>query len=241
MSKGSTVIVTGASQGIGAEVVKVFLGRGYNVLATSRSISAAGTFKNSKQLQIIDGDIGLFATAERIAKTAVDVFGSINALVNNAGVFFTKPFIEYTQEDIKQLISTNVLGFLYITQFSIKQMLKQKTGGSIVSITSSMVDHPILGVNASVPMVTKGGVDAISLSLAIEYVKEGIRVNTIAPGVVDTPLHKNDPKDILKKLSPMGTITDPAEIAAAVLFLTESQTVTGEVLHVDGGAHLGQW
>ncbi len=241
MSKAKTVIVTGASQGIGAEVVRVFLDRGYNIVANSRNISGAGTFKTSSQLQVVDGDIGEFDTAKRITDTARDNFGSIDALVNNAGIFFTKPFTEYTQVDFRRLVSTNIDGFVYVTQLSIKQMLKQKTGGSVVSITTSMVDHPIAGVTASIPMITKGGLDAVSRSLAIEYAREGIRVNTVAPGIVDTPLHKDDPKDFLKTLSPMGTISDPKEIASAVLFLTESPTVTGEVLHVDGGSHVGRW
>jgi len=241
MSTAKTVIVTGASQGIGAEVVREFLDQGYNIVANSRNISSAGTFKNSPQLQVIDGDIGVLDTAKKITALALNKFGSINALVNNAGIFFTKPFTEYTEEDISRLFSTNLFGFIYLTQLSIKEMLKQRNGGSIVSITSAMVEHPILGVKASIPMITKGGIDAISRSLAMEYAKDGIRVNTIAPGEVDTPLHKNDSKEFLRTLSPMGTITDPKEIARAILFLTESKTVTGQVLNIDGGAHLGQW
>jgi NAD(P)-dependent dehydrogenase (short-subunit alcohol dehydrogenase family) len=241
MSKTKTVIVTGASQGIGAEVVRVFLDRGYNVVANSRTISGTGTHKRSPQLQVVDGDIGEPETAKRITDAARETFGSIDALVNNAGIFFTKPFIEYTQADLRRLSSTNIDGFVHLTQLAIKQMLKQMTGGSVVSITTSMVDHPIAGVSASIPMITKGGLDAVSRSLAIEYAREGIRVNTVAPGIVDTPLHKDSPKDFLRTLSPMGTITDPKEIARAVLFLTESPTVTGEVLHVDGGSHVGRW
>lgn len=241
MSKAKTVIVTGASQGIGAEVARVFLERGYNVVANSRTISGAGTFKSSSQLQLVDGDIGEPATAKQITDTAHDSFGSIDALVNNAGIFFTKPFTEYTHSDFRRLVSTNIEGFIHVTQLSIKQMLKQRSGGSIVSITTSMVEHPIAGVPASIPMITKGGLDAVSRSLAIEYAREGIRVNTVAPGIVDTPLHKENPRDFLRTLSPMGTISDPKEIARAVLFLTESPTVTGEVLHVDGGSHAGRW
>jgi NAD(P)-dependent dehydrogenase (short-subunit alcohol dehydrogenase family) len=241
MNKTKTVIVTGASQGIGAEVVRTFLDRGYNIVANSRNISSAGTFKGSSQLQMIDGDIGEPDTAKRITDTARESFGGIDALVNNAGIFFTKPFTEYTHSDFRRLVSTNIEGFVHVTQLSIRQMLKQGTGGSIVSITTSMVDHPIAGVTASIPMITKGGLDAVSRSLAIEYAKERIRVNTVAPGIVDTPLHKDSAKDFLRTLSPMGTISDPREIARAVLFLTESPTVTGEVLHVDGGSHVGRW
>ncbi len=241
MNKAKTAIVTGASQGIGAEVVQLLLSQGYNVVANSRHISESGTFEESDRLQLVDGDIGLLDTAKRITETAINQFGSIDAVVNNAGIFFTKPFIDFTPAASKQLMSTNIDGFLYVTQCSVKQMLKQGTGGSIVSITTTMVDHAIAGVDASVPMITKGGLDAITRSLALEYAKQGIRVNTVAPGIVDTPMHKNNPHDFLRTLSPMGTISDAREIADAVLFLTESKTITGETLRVDGGAHAGRW
>jgi len=241
MEKKKTAVVTGASQGLGAELVKSFLKRGYNVVANSRHISESKAFEKSDQIELVDGDIGQFDTAKRILSAALKRFGSIDALVNNAGIFFPKPFIEYTQEDFKRLLSTNVEGFLYITQLAIMQMLEQGTGGSVVSITTSMAEHPIAGMPAAVPMITKGGLNSISLSLAMEYAKEGIRVNVVAPGIMDTPMHKNNPKDFLKTLSPMGTISDPKELAEAVLFLTESSTITGEILHVDGGSHLGRW
>ena len=241
MSKAKTAIVTGASQGIGAEVVQLFLSRGYNVVANSRHITESGAFKKSDRLQLVDGDIGLPETAQKVTQAAVDRFGSIDALVNNAGIFFTKPFVEFTQEDFKRLVSTNIEGFLYVTQLSIKRMLEQGKGGSVVSITTTMVDHAIAGVDASVPMITKGGIDAITRSLALEYAKQGIRVNTVAPGIVDTPMHKNNPHDFLRTLSPMGSISDAREIADAVLFLTESKTINGEALRVDGGSHAGRW
>jgi len=161
--------------------------------------------------------------------------------VNNAGIFFAKPFTDYTAEDFRSLASTNLEGFLYISQLAIRQMVAQRSGGSIVSITTSLVDHPIAAVPASVPMLTKGGLAAITRSLAIEYAKEGIRVNAVAPGIVDTPMHTNDPKDFLKSLSPLGSIADVQDIVDAVLYLTEARQVTGEVLHVDGGAHVGKW
>jgi NAD(P)-dependent dehydrogenase (short-subunit alcohol dehydrogenase family) len=161
--------------------------------------------------------------------------------VNNAGIFFTKPFTDYTAEDLKRLVSTNLEGFIYITQLAIKQMLAQKSGGSIVSITAALADNPIAGVNASIPMIIKGGLNTITRSLAIEYAKDGIRVNAVAPGVVDTPLHGNNPKDFLKTLSPMGSISTVQEIVDAVIYLTEAPHVSGEVLHVDGGAHTGKW
>ena len=236
-----TVIVTGASQGIGAGLVKTFLERGYSVVANSRNITKSGAFAPSDNLALVDGSIGETATAAKIVQVATSKFRSIDALINNAGIFFVKPFTDYTAEDFKALASTNLEGFIYITQLAIKQMVAQKTGGSIVSITTTLVEHPIAGVTASVPMITKGGIQAITRSLAIEYAKDGIRVNAVAPGVVDTPMHKNDPKDFLKSLSPLGRIVDVRDIAEAVLYLTEARQVTGEVLHVDGGAHIGKW
>ncbi len=236
-----TVIVTGGSQGIGAGAVKAFLGRGYNVVATSRNVTKSKELLSSPKLALVDGDIGEAATAARVAETALSTFGTIDALVNNAGIFFTKPFTDYTAEDFQRLVSTNLDGFIYITQLAIKQMLAQKSGGSVVSITAALADNPIAGVNASVAMITKGGLNAITRSLAIEYAKEGIRVNAVAPGSVDTPLHKNNPKDFLKTLSPMGSISSVQEIVDAIIYLTEAPHVTGEVLHVDGGAHSGKW
>lgn len=241
MPKAKTVIVTGASQGIGSGIVNAFIERGYNVVATSRQVTASDAFQASAQLALVDGDIGDAETARRVAETAISRFGSIDALVNNAGIFFTKPFIDYTMTDFRKLSSTNLEGFIHLTQLVVKQMLAQKSGGSIVSITTPLIDHPIAGVSASVAMMTKGGIDAISKNLAMEYARDGIRVNTVAPGVVDTPLHKDNPKEFLRTLSPMASISDVREIADAVVFLTEAPHITGEVLNVDGGAHLGRW
>jgi NAD(P)-dependent dehydrogenase (short-subunit alcohol dehydrogenase family) len=240
-SEPKTVIVTGASQGIGAALVKTFLERGYSVVATSRDMTKSRALVSSDNLAMVDGDIGESATAARIVEVAMSRFRSIDALINNAGIFFSKPFTSYTTEDFKALASTNLEGFIYISQLAIKQMVAQKSGGSIVSITTTMAEHPIAGVNASVPMITKGGIEAITRSLAMEYAKDGIRVNAVAPGVVATPMHKNDPEDSLKSLSPLGRIASAQDIADAVLYLTEARQVTGEVLHVDGGAHVGKW
>ncbi len=235
-----TAIVTGASQGIGACVVKTLLEREYNVVATSRSMGKS-EFQGSKQLALVDGDIGEASTAKTIAETTVERFGGIDTLVNNAGIYFTKPFPDYSTEDIGKLFSTNLYGFIYLSQLVVAQMLKQKKGGSVVSISASLADHPIAGVTASVPMITKGGIESISKSLAMEFAQEGIRFNTVAPGIVDTPLHSDDPSDVLRRLSPMGSISDTQEIVDAVMFLAEAPHITGEVLHVDGGAHLGKW
>jgi NAD(P)-dependent dehydrogenase (short-subunit alcohol dehydrogenase family) len=236
-----TVIVTGGSQGIGSGAVNAFLDRDYNVVATSRNITKSKDLPSSPKLALVDGDIGDATTAARVAEKAIGTFGSIDALVNNAGIFFTKPFTDYTAEDIERLVSTNLYGFIYISQLAIKQMLAQKSSGSIVSITASLADHPIADVTASIPMITKGGINAITRGLAMEYAKDSIRVNAVAPGVVDTPMHRNNPKDILKGLSPMGSISTVQEIVDAVIYLTEAPHVTGEVLHVDGGAHIGKW
>jgi NAD(P)-dependent dehydrogenase (short-subunit alcohol dehydrogenase family) len=240
MASKGTVIVTGGSQGIGAAVVQAFLDRGYSVVATSRKITQAG-LSPSPNLALVDGDISQVATAQKVAETAVQKFGSIDAVVNNAGIFMAKPFPEYTIEDFRALVSTNLEGYLHITQFAVKQMLAQKSGGSVVAITSSMVENPIGGLAVSIPMITKGGLEAVTRSLASEYPKQHIRFNAVAPGVVDTPLHKNNPKEFLKTLSPMATISTSEDIASAVVYLTESRQITGQVLHVDGGAHNGKW
>jgi NAD(P)-dependent dehydrogenase (short-subunit alcohol dehydrogenase family) len=233
MAKVKTVIVTGGSQGIGAGLVKSFLDRGYNVVANSRNITTSGAFETSDKLALVDGNIGEPTTAAK--------FGSIDALVNNAGIYFSKPFTDYTIEDLRALSSVNIEGFLFITQLVIKQMLAQESGGSIVNITSTMVDHPIAGANSAIPMITKGGLQAVTRSLAMEYAKHGIRVNAVAPGVVDTPMHKDEPKDPFKALQPLGGISEIKDIVDAIVYLTEAKQVTGEVLHVDGGAHVGKW
>jgi NAD(P)-dependent dehydrogenase (short-subunit alcohol dehydrogenase family) len=236
-----TVIVTGGSQGIGAGAVRAFLARGYNVVASSRTIIRSGAFEPSDALALVEGNIADAATAERIAGMATSRFGSIDALVNNAGIFYSKPFTEYTAEDIRRFVETNLEGYIHITQFAVKQMLAQKTGGSVTSITSAMVEHPMAGVNASIPMVTKGGLEAITRSLAMEYAKDGIRFNAVAPGIVDTPMNADGPRDALERLSPMGMISDVDDIVDAIVYLTEARHVTAEVLHVDAGMHNGRW
>jgi NAD(P)-dependent dehydrogenase (short-subunit alcohol dehydrogenase family) len=236
-----TAIVTGASQGIGAAVARTFLQRGYNVVGTSRNATKSAELMASDKLVLIDGDIGYAGTARKVADVAIQQFGSIDVVVNNAGIFSAKPFTDYSVEDFRALVSTNLEGFIHITQLAVTQMLAQQSGGSVVSITSSLVDNPIAGLPVSLPMITKGGLEAITRSLASEYSKAHIRFNAVAPGIVDTPLHKDNPKDFLKTLSPMGTISAAEDIASAVVYLTESRHITGEVLHVDGGAHNGKW
>jgi NAD(P)-dependent dehydrogenase (short-subunit alcohol dehydrogenase family) len=235
-----TMIVTGAAQGIGAGVTTAFLERGYNVVANSLDFGGSA-FTAGEHLALVDGNIGQASTAAKVAETAISHFGSIDAVVNNAGIFFTKPFTEYTAEDFRRFAEINLEGYIYITQLAVKQMLAQKTGGSVTCITSAMVHHPIAGVNASIPMVTKGGLEAITRSLAMEYAKDGIRFNAVAPGVVATRMHANDSKEDLYSLSPMGMISDVGDIVDAIVYLTEARHVTAEVLHVDAGAHNGKW
>src|SRR5262245_26305223 len=222
MSK--TAIVTGASQGIGAGIVNAVLQRGYNVVANSRKVTASLEVVASDRVALVDGHIGELATATRIVDTALSCFKSIDALVNNAGIFLTKPFTDYTPEDFKSLVSTNVEGFLYITQFSIKQMLAQKTGGSIVTITAALARNPIGGVMSAVPMFTKCGLETITHHLAMEYAKDGIRVNAVAPGVVYTSLNLDTPKDVMESRSPMGRPSSVKDITDAVMYLTDAAT-----------------
>jgi NAD(P)-dependent dehydrogenase (short-subunit alcohol dehydrogenase family) len=236
-----TVIVTGGSQGIGAAIVQAFLARGYNVLGTARNATKSKELSASDHLALIDGDIGQFETAQKVAQLAIDKFGSIDAVVANAGIFLVKPFTEYTADDFRALVSTNLAGFIYVTQLAVKQMLAQKTGGSIVTITAALADNPIAGVTASLSMITKGGLETVTRHLAMEYAKQHIRFNAVAPGAVDTPLHANDSKESLTAQSPMATISTVEDIASAVVYLTEAHQITGEVLHVDGGAHVGKW
>ena len=235
-----TAIVTGASRGIGAAIVTALLHRGYSVVANSRSISKSGV-SPSASLALVDGDIADVATAERVMKIALSTFGSIDHLVNNAGIYAAKPFTEYSADDLRGFISTNLYGFVFITQLSVKQMLAQAAGGSVTTITAALADNPMVGAPSSIPMITKGGLNTVTRSLANEYAANHIRFNAVAPGVVDTPMHKDHAHSYLKTLSPMGTISDTKDIVDAVVYLMEARYVTGEVLHVDGGAHAGRW
>jgi NAD(P)-dependent dehydrogenase (short-subunit alcohol dehydrogenase family) len=238
---GKTAVITGASKGIGAGVAQAFLALGYRVVANSRNITRTGPLPESDTLALVDGDVSDSRTAARIVDAAVSRFGGIDVLVNNAGIYFSKAFTDYTIDDLRSLMAVNIDGFFFITQLAIKQMLEKQTGGSIVNITTSLVDQPIAGVNVTLPMITKGGLQAVTRSLAMEYAKQGIRVNAVAPGIVDTPMHLDDPKDFLRTLQPMGRISDVSDIVEAVIYLAEAGQVTGEVLHVDGGAHAGKW
>ena len=235
-----TALITGASQGIGAGLVEAFLKRGYSVVANSRSITKTNRFVASASLALVDGDIGDPNTAAKIVDTAVSRFGRIDVLINNAGVFIPKAFTDYTTEDFDTLVSTTLGGFLYVSQLAVKQMVKQKSG-SIVNISTTLVDQPVAGVGAAVQIMLKGALNAVTRALAIEYAKDGIRVNTIAPGVIDTPMHKPETHEFLKGLHPVHRMGEIKEIVDAALFLTAATFTSGEILHVDGGAHAGKW
>ena len=235
-----TAIVSGASQGIGAALVEAFLKRGYSVVANSRNITKANPFAASPNLALIDGDIGDPKTAAKIVDTAVSRFGRVDVLINNAGIFIPKAFTEYTTEDFNALVSTTLAGFLYVSQLAVRQMLKQKNG-SIVNVSTSLVDQAIAGVPVTVQVMAKGSLHAVTRALAIEYAKDGIRVNTVALGVIRTPMHKPETHESLNGLHPMGRMGEIREVVDAILFLTDATFTTGEILHVDGGVHAGKW
>jgi NAD(P)-dependent dehydrogenase (short-subunit alcohol dehydrogenase family) len=231
-----TAIITGASGGIGAGLVEGFLREGYNVVATSRDADRKLTASDS--LVLLNGDIGKQQTAADAVEAAINNFRTIDVLVNNAGIFLKKPFTDFTSEDFDALISTNLLGFVYITQRTVKEMVKQKSG-CVVSITAALADRPIAGVDGSVSMITKGGLNAATLNLATEYAKDGIRFNAVAPGEVDTAMHRNDPND--STLQPAIRKATVKDIVDAVLYLAQAVHVSGEILHVDGAAPARRW
>jgi NAD(P)-dependent dehydrogenase (short-subunit alcohol dehydrogenase family) len=236
MSGKQTAIITGASGGIGAGLVEGFLGGGYNVVATSRDASRKLT--SSGGLVLVDGDIAKQQTTDHAVEAAINNFGTIDILVNVAGIFLTKPFTDFTIEDFDALVSTNLLGFFYMTQRTVKEMLKQKSG-CVVSITAALADRPIAGENGSISMITKGGLNSATQNLAIEYAKDGIRFNAVAPGVVDTPMHRNDPNDSTSQ--PAMKKATVKDIVDAVLYLVRAGHVSGEILHVDGAAPARHW
>ena len=236
MSGKQTAIITGTSGGIGAGLVEGFLREGYNVVATSREANRESTTSGS--LVHLNGDIGKQQTAAYAVEAAINHFGTIDVLVNNAGIFLNKPFTDFTAEDFDALVSTNLLGFFYITQRIVKEMLKQKSG-CVVSITAALADRPIAGVNGSISMITKGGLNAATQNLAIEYAKDGIRFNAVAPGEVDTPMHRNDPND--STLQPGRKRATVKDVVDAVLYLAQAGHVSGEILHVDGAAPARRW
>ena len=233
-----TAIVTGASSGIGLGITLALLERGYRVVANSRTISQSKELKASRDLVLVDGDIGKPDTAIKVADAAIRQFGRIDLLVNNAGIYLPKPFIEYTPEDFEMMIGTNIAGYFFITQQVVAQMRKQKSG-HVVGISTVLTDQPLAGAPISLPVLTKSTIPAFSRALAMEYVADGIRFNTISPGVVNTPMHANDDHEFLKKLHPIPRLVQISEIADAVLYLQSAPMVNGENIRIDGGAHAG--
>jgi NAD(P)-dependent dehydrogenase (short-subunit alcohol dehydrogenase family) len=233
-----TAIVTGASSGIGLGVTRALLERGYRVVGNSRTISISKELKASADLVLVDGDISKKETAIKVAEAAIRHFDRIDLLFNGAGIYIAKPFTEYTPEDFEAMISTNVAGYFFITQQVVAQMRKQKSG-HIVSISTVLTDQPLAGAPISLPVLTKSTIPAFSRALAMEYVADGIRFNTISPGVVDTPMHANDDHEVLKKLSPVPRLVQISEIVDALLYLQSAPMVNGENIRIDGGSHAG--
>ena len=226
------VIVTGASQGIGAGIVEAFRNRNHHVVATSRSI------KPVEGVLTVQGDIGAPETAEKVVKAALERFGRIDTLVNNAGLFMAKPFTAYSREDYEGYLATNVTGFFYMTQSALEVMGKQGHG-HVVTITTSLVDQPMSSVPAALASLTKGALSAATKALAIEYARTGVRVNAVSPGIIKTPMHPPEAHPALAALHPMGRMGDVSDIVNAVLYLDDAGFVTGEILHVDGGQAAG--
>ena len=228
------VIITGASQGIGAGLVRGFRDRNYRVVATSRSIKPL----SDPGILTIASDISSPEAGERVVGETVKRFGKVDALVNNAGIFIGKPFTDYTEADFAKAIGTNLGGFFRVTQAAMAQMTRQRSG-HIVNITASLVDHPNSQIPAFLASVTKGGLNYATKALAIEYASRGIRVNAVAPGHVKTPMHPAETHEALAKFHPLGRMAQVSDIVDAVLFLEFAEFVTGEILHVDGGQSVG--
>ncbi len=235
-SEQKVAVITGASQGIGAGLVRGFLERGYRVVANSRSIPP-GT---AADLLAVAGDITDPEVADRVIGGAIEKFGRVDTLVNNAGVFISKPFTEYTETDFASVLSLNLAGFFHVSQRAVRQMLSQGSG-HIVNLTTTLVSQPLKSVPSALASLTKGGLDAVTRSLAIEYADKGIRVNAVAPGIIKTPMHAPQTHDFLARMHPMGRMGEIQEVVEAVLYLESAAFVTGETLSIDGGAHAGHW
>jgi NAD(P)-dependent dehydrogenase (short-subunit alcohol dehydrogenase family) len=232
-------IVTGASSGIGLGITLALLEHGYGVVGTSRAISKSKELKSSTDLLLIDGEISKKATAVQVTEAAIKHFGRIDLLVNNAGIFIPKPFTDYTEEDYYLVMNTNVASFFFMTQQVIPQMKKQNSG-HVVNISSVLADQPSGSVPALLAVLSKSTMPAVSKALALEYASSGIRVNTVSPGNVNTPMHANDDHDALRKFHPLGRMAEISDVVEAVLYLQSATFVTGENLRVDGGVHAGR-
>jgi NAD(P)-dependent dehydrogenase (short-subunit alcohol dehydrogenase family) len=228
------VIVTGASQGIGAGLVKSFREKNYRVVANSRSIRPS----DDRDILAVAGDISEPETAKRVVEQALSRFGRIDSLVNNAGIFIGKRLTDYTEADFKNMLAVNLAGFFHITQATIPVMERQGAG-HVVNITTSLVDHPRSSGPSALASLTKGGLNAVTKALAIEYASRGVRVNAVALGIIKTPMHSPESYEALAKFHPMGRMGEVKDVVDAVLFLEQAGFVTGEILHVDGGQSAG--
>lgn len=231
-------IVTGASSGIGLAITRALLERGYCVVANSRAINKSAHLKPSADLVLVDGDIAKKETAIEVINAAIEHFGRVDLLVNNVGIYMSKAFTEYTPADFETMIATNIGGYFFITQQAVAQMRRQKSG-HIVSISAIVAEQPLAGAPISLPVITKSTLPAFSRALAMEFIGEGIRANTISPGVVDTPMHANDDHEVLKRLNPAGKLVQVSEIVDALFYLQSAPMVNGENIRIDGGAHAG--
>jgi NAD(P)-dependent dehydrogenase (short-subunit alcohol dehydrogenase family) len=228
-------IITGASQGIGVALVDAYRRLNYAVVANSRSIAPS----DDPDVAAVAGDIADPATADRITATAIERFGRVDTLINNAGVFVSKPFTEYTVADYNFVTAVNLTGFFHIGQRAIARMLAQGDGGHVVNVTTTLVEHADRKIPAGLAALTKGGLAAVTKSLAIEYAHNGIRVNAISPGYIDTPMHADDDSVALASMHPLGRMGSMTDIVDGVLYLENATFVTGEILHVDGGQSAG--
>ena len=239
-NQAQTALITGASSGIGLGLTRGFLEAGFNVVANSRNVTSSQALTPRNDLLLVDGDVGEPATARNLIHSSLQRFGRIDVLINNAGIFVPKPFTEYTPEDFLRVVSTNLAGFFYVTQEAVRHM-RRNGGGQILTITTTLAQQPVAGVTAALTNLTKGGLNSVTRALAIEYAAEGIRVNAIAPGIVDTPMHRPEHREFLKRLHPIARLGTVQEIVEAALFLVRAPFITGEVLYVDGGAQAGKW
>jgi NAD(P)-dependent dehydrogenase (short-subunit alcohol dehydrogenase family) len=235
-----TAIVTGASSGIGLGIARALLENGYHVVATARNITKAGVLEPSAHCILVDGNVGDRALGTRLSEIALVQTGRIDLLVNNAGIFVPGNFHEYSEEQYRSIMSTNADGFFYVTQPAVRQMRKQ-SGGHVVTISTTLAVQPVKGLNAFGTYFSKGAINAATKSLAIEYADRGIRFNAIGAGIIDTPMHKPENHEALKNLHPIHRLGAVQEIVDALLYLEKATFMTGEVLHVDGGAHAGKW
>ena len=231
-------IVTGASSGIGLGITQALLEHGYRVVANSRTITKSKDLQASANLVLVDGDIGTKDAAVKVVEAAVSRFGRLDLLVNNAGIYLPKAFTEYTPEDFDTMIHTNVAGYFFVTQQAVMQMRKQKSG-HIVFISTTLTEQALAGAPIALPVLTKSTMPALSRALAMELVADGIRANTISPGVVDTPMHSSDDHEKLKKLHPIPHLVQISELVDALLYLESAPMVSGENIRIDGGAHAG--